>query len=310
MQPVYFVTLPGVLLLDLAGAAEAFRLANRYGAQYTLRFIGPSEELCSSVGLALNRIDPLPDALPSGALVVIAGLTSRADDERGPGGKLAIDWLRHAWRDDLELMTICSGAILAGAAGLLDGRRCTTHHTLIDKLNHLAPKALVQDNRVFVIDGPIATSAGVTTGIDLALELISERDGPKVALEVAREMVVWLRRDTAAPQLSPFLSFRNHLHPAVHRVQDAISGNPARDWPVDELARIACVSPRHLARLFKEHTGIGPVDFRQQMQLAQAEPLLKRRDWSLERIAEASGFGSARDLRRVWLRHRGSSLHR
>jgi transcriptional regulator GlxA family with amidase domain len=123
-------------------------------------------------------------------------------------------------------------------------------------------------------------------------------------------LVVWLRRDSAAPQLSPFLSFRNHLHPAVHRVQDAISADPTKDWPVDDLARIACVSPRHLARLFKEHTGIGPVDFRQQMQLAQAEPLLNRRDWSLERIAEASGFGSARDLRRVWLRHRGTSLHR
>jgi transcriptional regulator GlxA family with amidase domain len=93
-------------------------------------------------------------------------------------------------------------------------------------------------------------------------------------------------------------------------VQDAISANPAKDWSLDELARIACVSSRHLARLFKSHTGLGPVEFRQKMQLAQIEPLMSRHDLSLERIAEAGGFGSARDMRRVWLRQHGEVLRR
>jgi transcriptional regulator GlxA family with amidase domain len=310
MTHVYFVILPGVLLLDLAGAAESFRYAGQHGGDYALHFVGMGDDVETSIGLNIHSIEPLPDALPSDSLVVVAGLTDAAEARGDPRVARTASWLRSIWRDDLHLMTICSGALLAAAAGLLDGRRCTTHHTLIDQLRRRAPKALVEENRVFVVDGPIATSAGITTGIDLALELIARRDGAKVALEVTRTMVVWLRRDSAAPQLSPFLCYRNHFHPAVHRVQDAISADPAKDWSVEELARVACVSPRHLTRLFKSHTGLGPVEFRQKMQLAQIEPLLARSDMSLERIAEAGGFGSARDMRRVWLRQHGEALRR
>lgn len=113
------------------------------------------------------------------------------------------------------------------------------------------------ENRVFVIDGNIASSAGVTTGIDLILELISHSAGPRLALDVAREMVVWMRRDAASPQLSPYLSHRNHLRPAIHRVQDAIAADPAQAWPMQELAR-----------LFKSHVGVSPLDYRQQMLLS------------------------------------------
>jgi transcriptional regulator GlxA family with amidase domain len=307
---VYFVVLPGVLLLDLAGAAEAMRLANHFGADYALHFVGTNDEPSSSVGVSLSRVDALPEALPTGTLVVLVGITRKTMDERGEASRAVIAWLNRIWRNDLRLMTICSGALLAGAAGLLDGKHCTTHHSLVDRLRGLAPKAIVAENRVFVIDGQIATSAGVTTGLDLALEIIARDVNPKAALDVAREMVVWLRRDSASPQLSPFLSHRNHLHPAVHRAQDAIASDPARDWSLDELAQVACVSSRHLTRLFKTHAGIGPVDYRQRIQLAQVEPLLARQDCSLERIAETAGFGSARDLRRVWQKHHGRALQR
>jgi transcriptional regulator GlxA family with amidase domain len=307
---IYFVVLPGMILLDLAGAAEAFRIAANHGGNYVSHFVGPHEEMDSSVGLGLSRVAALPDSLPEGALVILSGLDDAAEARQGPEVRKAAAWLRTSWRPDLRLMTICSGAMLAAAAGLLDGRRCTTHHTLISQLRERAPKSQVEENRVFVIDGPVATSAGITTGIDLALELIAQQAGPKVALEVASTMVVWLRRDSASPQLSPFLRYRNHLHPAVHRVQDAILANPAKDWSVDELAQVACVSSRHLARLFKLHTGLGPVDFRQKMQLAQIEPLMRRHDLSLERIAEAGGFGSVRDMRRVWQRQHGEALYR
>ncbi|HEY8026386.1 MAG TPA: helix-turn-helix domain-containing protein [Burkholderiaceae bacterium] len=307
---VYFVVLPGMLLLDLAGAAEAFRIAGNHGGKYALHFVGPAPEAGTSVGLGISHIAPLPAQLPAGALLVLSGLSDGAEARHVNEVRDTVRWLQSAWHNGLSLMTICSGAMLAAAAGLLDGRRCTTHHTLIDQLRMRAPNALVEENRVFVIDGPIATSAGITTGIDLALELIAQRAGPTTALEVARTMVVWLRRDSGAPQLSPFLQYRNHLHPAVHRVQDAIAANPSRDWSLDELAAVACVSARHLARLFKTHTGLGPVDFRQKMQLAQIEPLLRRRDLSLDRVAEAGGFGSVRDMRRVWLKQRGESLRR
>lgn len=308
--PVYVVLLPGFLLLDLAGPAEALRIASQHGADFALHYVGPVSAPASSLGLALQAVEPLPAQLPDNAWLLIPGILSAHFDLDSPALRQTIAWLRAQARPGIRLITICSAAIIAGAAGLMDGRRCTTHHSLLDKLRTLAPKARAEENRVFVLDGDIASSAGITTGIDLALELIGQQCGPRIALDVAREMVVWLRRDGDAPQLSPFLAHRNHLHPAVHRVQDAIAADPVRDWPVDELARIACVSPRHLARLFKAHTGIGPVDYRQRLQLAQVDSLLGHRDWSMERIAEAGGFGSARDMRRVWLKQRGAPLHR
>ncbi|QNM97993.1 GlxA family transcriptional regulator [Chitinimonas koreensis] len=307
---VYFVLLPGVLLTDFAGPAEALRIANGFGGRFALQHVGPEPRPRTSLGLALDGVAPLPAQLPAGAWLVIPGLSSTVEGLGQAAIRATIDWLRQVWRPDVKLLTICSAALVAASAGLLDDRRCTTHHTLTERLRALAPRARVEDDRVFVIDGGVATSAGVTTGIDLALELIAAEAGPRTALEVARDMVVWLRRDGDAPQLSPFLAHRNHLHPAIHRVQDAISADPSRGWPLAEMARIACVSPRHLARLFREHAGIAPLDYRQQLQLAHVEPLLADAGRSLERIAEAGGFGSARDLRRVWQRQRGTALRR
>jgi transcriptional regulator GlxA family with amidase domain len=308
--PVYIVLLPGFLLLDLAGPAEALRIATRMGGAFELHFVSPIAAPKSSLGVAIDPVARLPEYVPDHAWLLLPGVTSLQFDLDSSATQRALSWLRRHVRPGVSLITICSGAVMAGAAGLLDGKRCTTHHTLMDKLRTLAPAARAEENRVFVIDGSTATSAGITTGIDLILELISRHCGARVALDVAREMVVWLRRDGDAPQVSPLLAYRNHLHPAVHRVQDAIAADPAREWPVNKLADIACVTPRHLARLFKAHTGIGPVEYRQQLQLTVAEQLLNRRDLSMERLAEASGFGSARDLRRVWQKHKGEALTR
>jgi len=308
--PVYFILLPGHLLLDFAGPAEALRIANQNGARFTLHYCGPDPQAGNSLGLSLGGLAPLPEPVPDGAWLIIPGLSSALANENSPASKVAVAWLARVYRAELQLITICSAALLAAAAGLLPGRRCTTHHSLIGRLRALAPTARIEDDRIFSIDGNIASSAGITTGIDLTLELISRTAGPRVALEVAREMVVWLRRDGGSSQHSPYLDHRNHLHPAVHRAQDAIAAAPERRWRMEELAEVACVSPRHLARLFKQHAGLAPNDYCQQMQLAYAEPLLARTDWSLERVAEAAGFGSARDLRRVWLRQRGLALRR
>ena len=125
-------------------------------------------------------------------------------------------------------MTICSGTLLAARAGLLGSRRCTTHHELLPKLRALAPQAKVIDNRVFVVDGPLASSAGITAGIDIALHLIAEECGDGLAATVAEDMVVYLRRSDRDPEQSPFRMHRAHLHTTVHRVQDAIIDEPER----------------------------------------------------------------------------------
>jgi transcriptional regulator GlxA family with amidase domain len=193
--------------------------------------------------------------------------------------------------------------MLLGRAGRFDGRSCTTHHTLIERLRKEAPRAKVQEDRIFVEDGPALSSAGITAGIDLALHLVERIGGPEVAQAVAREMVVFMRRSGQDPQLSPWLSNRNHVHPAVHRVQDTISSDPARSRSRGELAALGQVSERHLARLFRANAGVTIGEYHRMLRVAHAQRLLQDPRMTVERAAELAGFGSSRDLRRAWRRH-------
>ncbi|MFJ2995138.1 GlxA family transcriptional regulator [Pandoraea sp. NPDC087047] len=212
----------------------------------------------------------------------------------------AVAWLKRVVRPTHQLACICTGALLAARAGLLDARACTTHHGSCDALRALAPSARVADNRLYVHDGNIWTSAGVTTGLDLMLTLIANATDPLCAAAVARQMVVYARRAGADPQLSPWLEGRNHLHPALHRVQDAIAADPTHDWTLAAMADIACASERHVTRLFREHAGVAPIDYLHRLRIALAREMLGNSQLDLEHIAERTGFGSSRHLRRVW----------
>ena len=147
-------------------------------------------------------------------------------------------------------------------------------------------------------DGNIWTSAGITSGIDLTLHLMSRLCGPEKALAVAREMVVWFRRSGDDPQLSPWLRYRNHLHPAIHRAQDALTAEPQKGWQLADIAALAHVSPRHLTRLFQEHLGISVRDYLEQLRLAIAQQwLLQGR--GVEQASIAAGFSSPRQFHRA-----------
>jgi len=198
----------------------------------------------------------------------------------------------------LSLICVCSGALLAAQAGLLDGVQCTTHHEVLSRLKAAAPAALVKENRVFVDDDNIWTSAGITAGIDLSLHLINRLCGAQTALEVAREMVVWFRRSGDDPQLSPWLRYRNHLHPAIHRAQDAMIAHPEHGWSLEDLAARVHVSGRHLARLFRQHLGISVRDYHEQLRLGIARQRQQQGEGA-EKAALAAGFSSARQLRRA-----------
>ena len=309
--PVVVVVPPRVLLLDVAGPIEVLRKANleQEAVRFTVSYVGPRPEEASSIGLAVAGIAPLPDALPDGAVVMISGAADQpmgyhpdrlADDRIAEAA--IVGWLRGAIRPGVRLMTICSGALLAARAGLLDGRECTTHHATIAELARLAPTAKVRENRLYVDDGDRLTSAGITAGIDLMLHLVAETAGHATALTVARYLVVYMRRGGADPQLSPWLEGRNHLHPAIHRAQDAVAADPARAWSVDALARVAAASPRNLSRLFNEHAGMSVTDYVNRMRVALAHELVTRSDLDMERVAEKAGFSSARQFRRAWNR--------
>ena len=302
-----------ILLLDIAGPLEVLRRANveQDLLRFRTHYIGSSDRVISSVGLSLNDIAPFPDQLPDQAMIVVPGSADRiafatdvSQDAVARDERAIIQWLSGRVRPEHSLITICSGALLAARAGLLDGHACTTHHSECEELAALAPRASVLDNRLFVVDRNRYTSAGVTAGVDLMLHLISTLTGHACALRIARHLVLYLRRQGAEPQLSPWLTGRNHMHPAVHRVQDAISSKPAAEWNLKRLAGIANTSPRHLSRLFNEYAGMHLTTYISNLRVALAHQLLTSSRLNMERIADRVGFGSARQLRRAWRRSR------
>jgi transcriptional regulator GlxA family with amidase domain len=316
---VLFVLSPHSLLLDIAGPAEAFRIANLHRAEqrlpprFRLRFAGPSATVRASVGLMLAELEPLPAALESPTWVVLVGQPSADVSQVTPAITTTAHWLNTVLHHHLlaanpmhRLVTICSGALLAARAGLLRNRKCTTHSGLIETLRVLARGAQVVDNRVFVIDGPVASSAGVTAGIDLALHLIAAECGEALAASIAETMVVYLRRSSRDPELSPFLGLRRHMHAVVHKVQNAISAEPEHDWDMAELARVGHVTERHLLRLFMAHAGASPMQCLQTIRLERARQSLEH-GASVTDAAEASGFRSSLNLRRAWSKHWGGS---
>ncbi|HEX7635712.1 MAG TPA: helix-turn-helix domain-containing protein [Noviherbaspirillum sp.] len=304
--PVYFLLRERTLALDLIGPAEVLRYANQIAEKengpplFALHYISAESRIDTSIGLDVTGFSCLPDQLPPGTILFLVGCAGSDDDFGSRAVREAVAWLRRHVTPLHRLVCICSGAQLAGHAGLLDGRLCTTHHNHFESLRKIAPRAQVLENRIFVEDGHIYTSAGVTAGIDLTLHLVAQIAGHQFAAMIARAMVIYLRRTGTDPQLSPWLAFRNHIHPAIHRVQDAVISDPSRDWNTAQLAQIACISGRHLTRLFREHTGTGIVDYLQRIRIALARELLMQSQFDMERIAEKAGFNSGRQLRRVW----------
>lgn len=304
---VFVVLPPQTLLLDVAGPIEVLRYANQQQSaiRFDLHYIAAQAAQTTTIGLSLSGLEALPETLPENAWVLISGSSSAAtltSAERRERRALA-DWLRRTLRDDTTIVSICSGALIAGEAGAFDGHQCTTHADCIKELHSLAPLAQVLENRLFVEDGKRYSSAGISTGIDLLLHVVSTLTSPVVAARIAQIMVIYVRRTARDPQISPWLSGRNHIHPSIHRAQDAIVANPAANWSLGALALLAHLSERHLSRLFREHTGVSVVDYVNLMRINLARDILIHSRLDMEAVAERSGFASARHLRRVWQQH-------
>lgn len=309
--PVYVVVPPRALMLDIAGPLEVLCRANLEQANtfFHVIYISPAESVTTSIGLRLASLQPLPEALPPNAIVIVSGNAARvpamettraAEDKKGESSLIA--WLKNTIKQHHMLVTICSGAMYAAKAGLLHGRACTTHHLDCAALQQIAPTAKVFTDRLYVQDGNVFTCAGVTSGVDLALHLVSRLIGRECTLAVARYLVVYMRRSGTDLQLSPWLEGRNHIHPVIHRVQDAIADDPARRWTRTQLARLSGASGRHLSRLFLEHVGMPMVEYRNRLRVALAHELISQSQLDMEVVAERVGFGSTRQLRRAWAR--------
>jgi transcriptional regulator GlxA family with amidase domain len=303
---VVVVVLPEVNLLDLGGPVQVFDAAAHQGADYRLEFVAAEPgEVASAQGLRLAGLGPLPDTGPDD-LVLIPGPRLRPPTRRHPLVPPAVvPWLRTAVRDGARIASVCTGAAALAEAGLLAGRRCTTHWSMIELMREHYPAARVQDAVLYVHDGPVSTSAGVAAGIDLALSLVERDHGPTLAAAVARQLVVYLRRDGLRGQVSPFLEHRSHLNPAVHRVQDHLAQHLDSPHTLADLARVAHVSPRGLARAFTATIGLTPLAYQQRLRLEFAASLLAETDLTVEAVASRCGFRDARHLRRLYGAHFG-----
>ncbi len=295
---VYVVLLPSALLTDLAAPLDALRYARKLGADVSVHPISPLAQVDSAFGLQLSGMTDLPEQLQAGDLLVLPGAMDEDLAYRGEAGVRLSDWLRQQFNPQLhQALCICSGVFLLAQAGLLNQVKCTTHHELVDELRQWCSGAEVLENRVFVDDGAILSSAGITAGFDLILYWLAQRFGHELALKVARQMNVYFRRMPSDTALSPWLIGRSHMQAAVHRVQDAIAENPAEAHDLTSLAQIAYVSPRHLTRIFKQVTGMSVHEYQLNLKHALFEQW-RASGLSQEKAALAAGFSSANSWRR------------
>ncbi|WP_215541505.1 GlxA family transcriptional regulator [Amycolatopsis sp. CA-230715] len=297
MTTVAFLLAPNVHLLDLAGPAQVFSTAADLGLGYELTYVADAEEVPTAQGIPLKAGTAWPE-LTSADLVLVPGWRAARPPGTGPLSEAALRRVRQHHAVGGPVASVCAGADALGRAGLLDGRRCTTHHDVQDELACRYPKAHVVRDVLYVEDSGIITSAGIASGIDLALHLVATRHGPGAAARIARSMVVYARRNGDAQQTSAMLRHRAHLSDVVHRAQDLIDARFTDRLPLTELAKATGCSERTLTRLFSTTTGLTPLRYQQMLRLERAEHLIN--DGSpVESAARAVGFEDARMLRRL-----------
>jgi len=295
---VIFTAFAGCEILDLAGPLQAFDEANGLGGSYATETRAATESVATAQGVRLAGLPPLGEAA-DGDLVIVPGF--RLGPHPGPPRALVplVRWLRGAAASGARICSVCTGAFALGWAGLLDGRLCTTHWKRVGELQREFPRARVVGDRLFVEDG-VLTSAGIASGIDMALALIEGHHGPLVTARVAREMVVYLRRPGGDKQASVYLDFRTHLDSGVHAVQDHLVTHPEGHESLAELAAVGRTSARTLSRNFRAATGLTVHAYRTRVRLERARNLLADPGLTMEAIAGRCGFADARQLRRLW----------
>ena len=298
MTRVVFLLVPGLHLLDLAGPAQAFGTAADFGCGYELAYVAEQEDVPATQGVTIRAATQWP-ALTEDDLIIVPGWrVNPVIAGTGPLTDATLTALAAHHARGGTVASVCAGADALGRAHLLDGRRCTTHHDIQDELATRYPGATVIRDVLYVIDDRIATSAGIASGIDLALHLIAVRDSPATAARVAREMVVYARRNGDEQQASAMLRHRNHLSDTAHRAQDHIEAQFASPLPLAEIASKCGVSERTLTRKFTEATGVTPLRYQQVLRLERAEHLISH-GATVETAARTVGFQDARMLRRL-----------
>lgn len=308
--PVVFVAFDGVQSIDVAGPFEVFSGAGKAAASLGRR--GGYRARVASVrggpvrtesGLELGTV-PLPDpGEPVDTLVLPGGTGSRAASTDPD----LIAYVRAAAGRCRRVAVVCTGTFIAAAAGLLDGRRVTTHWAAVHELHARFPDLDLDCDPLYIRDGQVWTSAGVTAGIDLALALVADDLGADVAQTIARWLVMFLHRPGGQTQFATPVWSPRAERSAVRAVQDRVQSAPGADHRLPALAAAASMSVRHFTRVFTSEVGQSPGRFVERVRLEAARADLEAGDDTLDVVAERCGLGSAESLRRVFHRHLGVS---
>jgi transcriptional regulator GlxA family with amidase domain len=301
MRRVAIVVFDGLQVLDAAGPAEVFSQATRLGTpRYDVELVGTSAATTS--GIVLGPLTAPRDCRgPLDTLMVAGGL---GVDEAEQDAEL-VAWVREAAARSRRVTSVCTGALILARAGLLDGRRATTHWASCARLARRYPAVSVQSDPIYLRDGNVYTSAGVTAGMDLALALVEEDLGPEVALQVARQLVLFARRPGGQAQFSVQLRAQASAPGALRDLQAWIAEHLDADLSVRTLADHAHMSPRTLARAFARETGTTPAAYVEAARVEHARARLENGRAPLAAVARASGFGTPETMRRAFHRRLG-----
>ncbi|MDB6141215.1 MAG: AraC family transcriptional regulator [Pseudomonas sp.] len=297
MKTVAVILFPDFLLLDMAGPIEVFSIANRYldpADRYQVSTVGTvSGMIRASSGVAVQPDVQIHDSPGEFDLLLVPGGPGAYNDAHTD----LLPWLKTSAQLSRRYGSICTGAFILGHAGLLDGHRVTTHWHYIDRLISRCPKALVSSDQIYIHDGKLITSGGVTAGIDLALSVVAEDHGKKVALDVAKVLLVVMTRQGGQAQFSPLVAAVATQQSPITQVQNYVLEHLDEEFSIEGLASLAAMSSRHFARVFAREVKMTPMEFIQSARIDRARSLLETTDFPCKTVAHRSGFGSVRHMR-------------
>ncbi|MBK7222071.1 MAG: DJ-1/PfpI family protein [Saprospiraceae bacterium] len=296
-----FLLLPQVHILDLAGPDQAIHEAIDFGADFEIEYCGNSASLFTTSGLPLGKVVHFSKIrMAQGDFLVIPGCSYQYLSSREFLQQIELfAWLRKLYQNGISLVSICMGAFVLAESGLLNDRQCTTHFKKTDALQKKYPALKVIENILYTDQDNIYTSAGIASGIDLALHLIEKLKGSHFAHLVARELVVFSRRKANDSQESEFLKFRNHIHSGIHAVQDFILENIDKKNHLPDLADVAAMSERNFTRIFKKESGVTVNQYINSIRKAKAHEWMKNLNLSRAEIAARVGLQSEKQLTRI-----------
>jgi transcriptional regulator GlxA family with amidase domain len=304
---VVLVVAPGAEVLDLVGpfqvfttASELFRRQHPSAATiYRVEVIATSQQtsFVTNSGLQMRAHGNIQHVRGGIDTLLVAGGSAVEEDCIG---QRAVQWIRDVAGRTRRVGSVCTGAFLLARAGLLDGRRATTHWNWCARLARRYPRVAVESDPIFIRDGNVYTSAGVTAGMDLALALIEEDHGPQLALQVARQLVLYLRRPGGQSQFSAALSMQLSDREPLRELQSWMLENLRASLDVQTLARRVAMSPRNFARVFRRETRVTPRKYVERLRVETARRRLEESRQSLKRIADECGFGTVSAMRTVF----------